>query len=146
MKMVSTEKIKLIRWLSYAGALPFMLGIISPFISFEIIDSYFLLSTYGALIVSFLCGIHWAISVFFDERSPQYLLIVSNIVTLISWVSLSLPSFELTMLIQSFCFMFLLALDKKLFNLGLYPMWYYELRRNVTTIVVVLLTLSMVLS
>jgi len=105
------------------------------------LDGAFIATTYSAVIISFLCGIHWAAYLFFTNRCPRYLLIISNIVALLAWVSLLLGNQLAAALLQVACFVFLLGLDVKLRNAGIHAEWFFRLRRNATIIVVICLLL-----
>jgi len=51
--------------LTYCGTLPLVFCIIARFLHVENIDLAFIAQTYSAIIISFLCGIHWATYLFF---------------------------------------------------------------------------------
>ena len=95
--------------------------------------------TYGAIILSFLAGIHWAIYLFFADHCPRNLLLTSNSIALIGWASLGVDLFPVALGLQAICFLYLLILDLKLHRAGLLPTWFFHLRRNATAIVVVCL-------
>jgi len=96
---------------------------------------------YSVIISSFLCGIHWAIYLFFSGKCPRNLFITSNIIALIAWLTLSLANLHTALLLQSLCFLYLLTIDYRLVAGGIIPDWFYLLRRNATTIVVISLSL-----
>jgi len=54
---------RLIKILSYAGLLPFVISIIFSFSNYDpfFLTNNLLIHIYGAIIVSFLAGIHWGI-------------------------------------------------------------------------------------
>ena len=131
---------RLAQGLTYAGALPLVLsalaltlGYVSP------TDATWLCMTYSAVILSFLSGIHWACYLFFAAQCPRNLLLTSNIVALLAWLSLLAMDSPWAMLLQISCFLYLLVLDAKLHIVGLLPRWFFTLRRNVTTLVVLML-------
>lgn len=135
--------------LTYSGTLP-LIGaavllhlprIVPAALPMAGLDAALIASTYSAVIISFLCGIHWAAYLFFADRCPRHLLIISNIVALLAWVSLLLGNQLATTLLQAGCFVFLLALDVTLRNAGIHAEWFFRLRRNATLIVVICLLL-----
>ena len=135
--------------LTYSGTLPLIGSVIllyfptmiAPALPLAGLDGAVIASTYSAVIISFLCGIHWAAYLFFADRCPRNLLIISNIVALLAWVSLLLANQLAAALLQAACFVFLLGLDVRLRDAGIYPEWFFRLRRNATLIVVICLLL-----
>jgi hypothetical protein len=135
--------------LTYSGTLPLIGSVIllyfptmiAPALPMAALDGAVIASTYSAVIISFLCGIHWAAYLFFADRSPRNLLIISNIVALLAWVSLLLANQLAAALLQAACFVFLLGLDVRLRDAGIYTEWFFRLRRNATLIVVICLLL-----
>jgi Protein of unknown function (DUF3429) len=104
-------------------------------------DGILIAATYSAIILSFLCGIHWACYLFFADKCPRNLLITSNIIVLIAWGSVLLLPYPLALLLHAVCFLYLLTLDLALRDAGIIPQWFYELRRNATSIVVLCIAL-----
>jgi|APCry1669190156_1035279.scaffolds.fasta_scaffold18361_3 hypothetical protein len=143
-----THSITCAKALTYAGALPFiaaaLLHVLMPMVMPYHLDVIWAVGTYAAVIASFLCGIHWALALLRGDRFSFYLLISSNLIALAAWASLLVPHAFIELSIQALCFMYLLALDRKLYTHSLYPQWYYHLRGNVTAIVLVCLCLLMV--
>lgn len=135
--------------LTYSGTLP-LIGsvvllhfpmIVPTALSITGLEAALIASTYSAVIISFLCGIHWAAYLFFTDRCPRHLLIISNMVALLAWVSLLLGHPLAAALLQAACFVFLLGLDVSLRDAGIYTEWFFRLRRNATLIVVICLLL-----
>lgn len=130
--------------LTYSGTLPLIGSAILPGFPVTELDAAFIASTYGAIIISFLCGIHWAVYLFFADKCPRNLLITSNIVALLAWGSLLAANYLLidpmgTLLVQALCFLYLLVLDWQLHKAGILADWFIRLRRNATAIVVICL-------
>lgn len=126
--------------LTYSGTLPLIGSAVllqfPTLLPMAGLDAALIASTYSAVIISFLCGIHWAAYLFFADRCPRHLLIRSNVVALLAWVSLQTGNQLTTSLLQILCFLYLLALDSKLRDAGLLAEWFFRLRRNATLIVV----------
>lgn len=132
--------------LVYSGVLPFfLLGIagIHPVNGFNFNLS---LAVYGAVIISFLSGIHWAIFLFFEEQYSRNLFIHSNVVTLLAWLSVLSSRIYLTLLLQIICFSYLLILDYDLYKNKILPAWFYRLRCNATGLVTIFLFLTLLIS
>jgi hypothetical protein len=137
---------KLAKWLTYAGTLPMLASVGLAFLPFAAVDGFEIARTYGAIIIAFLSGLHWASYFFFSERCPLNLLVTSNIVALIAWCSLLIVQVELAIFVQVLCFLALLQLDKKLLETAVLPEWFYHLRRNATIVVVLSLAILTVLA
>jgi hypothetical protein len=136
---MTPRAITLAKALTYAGTLPLLAGVALQYAPIAGVDGQAMALRYAAIIVSFLCGIHWAVELFFAARTPRHLLLTSNATALLAWCSLLLPSLLLAFLLQAWCFLYLLTLDLKLRDAGILPAWFYGLRRNATIIVVVCL-------
>jgi hypothetical protein len=138
---MNRRNIILAKLLTYSGTLPLIGCAAAMLMPIGAIDAGFLARTYSAVIISFLCGIHWAAYLFFSEKCPRNLLVTSNIIALIAWLSLITAPQGISLLLPPFCFLYLLMLDMKLRDCGILPEWFYHLRRNATIIVVLCLSL-----
>ena len=125
--------------LTYSGTLPLIAAAACVCFAMRYFDSALIAITYSAMIISFLCGIHWAVYLFFAEKCPRNLLMTSNGVALLAWSSLLITHQSITIALQAVCFLYLLTLDLKLRDVGILPQWFYGLRRNATMIVVLCL-------
>ena len=125
--------------LTYSGTLPLIAAAACVYFSVRYFDSALIAITYSAMIISFLCGIHWAVYLFFAEKCPRNLLMTSNGVALVAWSSLLITHQSIAIALQAVCFLYLLTLDLKLRDVGILPQWFYGLRRNATMIVVLCL-------
>lgn len=132
--------------LTYSGTLPLVGAVILTFFPIAGLDAQTIAKTYSAIIISFLCGIHWSVYLFFEDKCPRNLLITSNSVALLAWGSLLLNNSAITLILQIICFVYLLTLDKKLFDVSILPNWFFHLRRNATIIVVLCLSIIFCLS
>lgn len=132
---------KLALALSLLGALPFV-GL-SVGISLEIANKDLLLQplfTYGAVVLSFLGGIHWGLGVVNAQSRPHvayfmYLLSVS--MALLAWGVLFITESYLRLLAYAFLYAVAWGIDSVLYGRKLIPLWYFNLRGIVTPIVVV---------
>lgn len=131
------------RWFGLSGAIPFVgLGVGSAFMSLAH-QSYaqYVLVAYGALILSFLGGVHWgrAITEWMNEAGKRpglwIALGLSVVPSLIGWCGLLVPSgVALPALAASFAGM--LMIDLNAVRAGQFPAWYGNLRVILTSIVV----------
>ncbi len=130
--------------LTYAGTLPLVIAAIELAVGrLSSSDALWVVSSYSAIIISFLAGIHWACHLFFAARCPRNLLLTSNAVALLAWLSLLVHHPLWALLLQNLCFLYLLTLDYKLHAADILPTWFYTLRRNATVIVVLSLSIIM---
>ena len=124
----------LLNILPYLGTLPFVLGTFAkmsgsfPMIYF--IDTRRIVLSYGVLIISFMAGVHWG-QYLSGTRGKLNLLITSNVIALVAWISglLLLPMHICYVLIVLFAILYFI--DR---GLQLEPA-YLKTRRNVTLIV-----------
>lgn len=122
--------------LTYGGTLPFIAATLCHYINWPEIDILFFLRCYSGIIIAFLCGIHWAIFLFFSGRCHRNLLITSNFIALMAWASVVLPLVKHGLVLQSLCFLYMLVLDFRMKEAGIIATWFYNLRHNATAIVV----------
>lgn len=137
------NKIILTKILTYLGAIPFIFLSYLNFINYQNIFSLntsFIVLAYGAIILSFISGIHFCYAILQDKFS-QELLVLSNIIALISWLSLLLNS-VLGITILIFALFVNLLIDYKACKLGIIPNWFFSLRLRITLIVIISLTLN----
>ena len=145
-KSLSTDKILLTaRILGYGGALPFLGGAIAASQQIAILglSSAFLLLSYGAVILSFLGGLHWGrviTSLHADGHSDSAWLIWSVCPSLLGWVTLLLP-IKVGAVVLSLCFLAALKIDQKLFREQIWPAWMRPLRLHLSLIAVASLTI-----
>jgi hypothetical protein len=139
--MMNQNSKTLAKILTYSGTLPLIICVISIYLPITGFDSTLVAAFYSAIIISFLCGIHWAVYLFFAEKCSHNLLISSNVVALAAWGSILMKPWSIAMPLQIVCFLYLLISDLKLRNLGVLPAWFYHLRRNATVIVEVCLVI-----
>lgn len=135
------QQINLAKILTYSGTLPLIASVFMVLFPFNESNPGIIAQSYSAIIISFLCGIHWAAFLFNSNKSPSYLLITSNIIALVAWLSLLLSASPSVFLLQALCFLILLMIDLKLREKTILTSWFFELRRNATIIVVFCLCL-----
>jgi hypothetical protein len=119
-------------WLGGLGVLPFGLCALLAMRSDGVLNAVGLkaLLGYGAVILSFLGGIHWGLAISPDspERTPSFgRLLVSVLPALIAWPALILPpAIGFNLLAGAFVAMFFV--DVHTSRTGLAPSWYPRLR------------------
>lgn len=140
---------KLTSILMYAGSLPFIILAFIIIFKIEIIlprsiwVSLFI--GYGAIILSFLGGIHWGFAISQQSTFSNYLLISSNLIALLAWGSLYLHKLWIVLILFLFGYSIQLMIDLRLYRVGLIPASFLKLRKIITCIVLgtfVLVSLS----
>ena len=137
---------QLVKQLTYAGTIPFLLGALALTLNINIPLSkhYFeiLLMSYTLAIVSFLSGTHWAIGLLYPEKAPTNLFALSNLLTLLVWFLFAVSCAGLFYLVSAAVFGALLWVDQKLFRASVISRAYFQLRKQATGVVVICLILS----
>jgi hypothetical protein len=129
--------------LTYSGILPFLLLSIAIVAKIQGFEYVYALRAYGTLIVSFLCGIHWAVYLFFSDKCPRNLFIYSNAIVLCAYGCLLFSSYKTNYFILALCFAFLLYCDHELVKKQILPRWFFSLR-CIATLAVLVILLSIV--
>ncbi|MDI1286729.1 MAG: DUF3429 domain-containing protein [Reyranella sp.] len=132
-------------WLGALGLLPFG----GTALSAAFLDSGYgvwamtALMAYGAVILSFLGGIHWGLAIASDPRNgalPRRL-IVSVAPSLVAWAGLLLP-LRVGLLVLAAGFAATLYVDLRATRAGEAPSWYPRLRRPLSIAVLAALSFS----
>lgn len=133
-----------IRWaiiLTYLGAVPFILAVAAPLFGMASYHTAYLVLTYGAVIISFLAGIHWGLFLSYAESARINLLVSSNVIALLAWGSLLLLLPVTQFLIQMLCLVALLLIDRQLHQAAVISDWFFRLRTQITALVMLCQTL-----
>ncbi|WP_417307687.1 DUF3429 domain-containing protein [Devosia sp.] len=116
---------------TYAGILPPWLAL-ALHLTLQLPLAALAALLYGAIIASFVCGMHWGLFMQARQPVPINLLITSNVGALAAWVmalvsiwSLPLAFIGLAVLLGA-----LLAIDRRLLSAKLIDPWFWALRRN----------------
>ena len=125
------------RWLGYGGLIPFI--VLAPI---SLLDSHHgftwsdALFAYGAVILSFVCALHWGFAMALpglDERTRVRSLLWSVVPSLIAWPALLLaPSDAAVLLVLGFVLHY--VQDRRLARVADLPGWYLPLRLRLTTV------------
>ena len=135
-------------WLGALGAVPFVffaiLGLVLEDADRE--QASFVLAAYGAVILSFLGGIHWGLAIAdFGcrplEGASYRRLTLSVVPSLVGWLALVLP-LAAGLLILALAFLLMLFVDWRATRQGEAPAWYPKLRWPLTTAVAASLILG----
>jgi hypothetical protein len=130
--------------LTYAGTLPLIACAIAVWTGWPMgIDAVFVAVAYGAVIASFLAGIHWAAYLFDAQHCKHNLLIASNAIALAAWASVWIGGLW-GCVVLVLCFALLFALDVGLHARGVLPTWFFRLRRDATIVVIAMLIATLI--
>ncbi len=133
-------------YLTFAGAIPFVLCAILITIGIDVIPvlgkTEYVLSLYGLVIASFMAGAHWGnhLGLADDNSWAVKLPIFSNIIALALWLgflTLSTVGFVWLLIVG---FIAMLVIDYGLYQARIISDKYFTVRKYVTLIVVVSLT------
>jgi hypothetical protein len=119
-------------WLGGLGVLPFaVLSIATPFAN-DVFKAQllFALLAYGALILSFLGGIHWGLAIAAVPQTNNVLwrrITVSILPSLLAWSALLMP-FRIGFLVLAAAFVAMLLVDIRASHRHEAPAWYPRLR------------------
>lgn len=122
--------------LALLGATPFIAAVVAQMAGMANYHTGYLSLTYGAIIISFLSGIHWGLYLTHAKARRINLLISSNVIALLAWLSLLLLIPVTQYLIQITCFISLLLIDRQLLVDGAIERWFYQLRQQISLLVI----------
>lgn len=128
---------KVALWLGGLGLLPFVASAVALYLFDEPMHDMASLSlkVYGAVILSFLGGVHWGLAVARPEQpsdTQARTLIYSVIPSIVGWAALLLPT-PAALLTLAVAFVIMLVFDLSRTKAGLAPAWYPKLRWPLST-------------
>lgn len=131
--------------LAYCGAIPFIVFALLHLADIQQIKhlgtTTQLTISYGLLIVSFMCGIHWGIQL---QRSIKTnLFIISNVLTLSCWFIYLMGPVFIIIITYILCFSALLYIDHQLKSSSMISGEYFKMRTIVTSIVIISLLVQL---
>ena len=135
------------RLLTFAGVIPFVALLVLLFVGdlTQRVLYLQLLTTYAAVILSFLGGIQWGIGLSVTDsapRSAQTLFYLSVVPSLLAWTMLMIPHPTSRVLVAIFIFGFVWIIDTLLNLQKLIPAWFYKLRTVITGSVISTLVIA----
>ena len=124
--------------LTYLGITPFWLSAIAVIWDVDHEYAWFVFRTYGAVIIAFICGIHWAISMKDIQRKTMWLLVTSTTIALLAWFSTLIHHYHpingLAVIAGSL--FLLLYIDFLLYKQKQIELWFMRLRWRATLLVI----------
>ena len=137
------KKERLIKILTYCGSIPFIFLtylIFSKTTHFLAFNVTLMLVSYGAIILSFISGMHFSYAILQDKMHIR-LLFLSNIVALVSWLCL-LINFKLALVVIIMGYIFNLIIDFVSYKNLVLEKWFFNLRLRISLIVIFCLVLN----
>ena len=130
--------------LTYSGTLPFLASVLLQlfFADLVALDYQYILIAYGAVITSFIAGVHWGI--YLNHNPSINLFIHSNIIALMAWLALLIPVY-LGFILLIICFLYLFLIDRKLAQWNFIEPWFIRLRLHATSVVVLSLIVNTII-
>ena len=137
------KKEQLVKILTYSGSLPFIFLTcfrFSDLSQFVTIDTSLILISYGAVILTFISGMHFSYAILQNKINTR-LLIASNIMAIISWLCL-LINFKLALVVMITGFISNLIIDLVSYKNSIIEKWFFNLRLKISLIVIFCLVLN----
>ena len=137
MKKVISNK-KNVKIMTYAGAIPFAVALV---VAASFRNNIFIVRTaqhisleYGKIILSFIAGSRWGLALTTQNKISYKVLIFSNILALYVWCSAILRT-RYNFLLLAIGFVAAIYPDMVMCKNSIIPLWYRNLRYQVTAIV-----------
>ncbi len=147
---MTLTKLPLNRLLPFAGAIPFVFGAILLVLGIDrlwlIGETTIWLGAYGAVIASFMAGVHWGQHLSLSGRFKQLLPLSSNAAALLTWFSWVWLSFTAFLVILALVFALLALIDVALKREGVITAEYLETRLIVSMLVIISLLVALIAS
>ena len=130
-------------WLGAAGVLPFIAGVAGIWLldATQAEFAAFILTAYGAMILSFMGAIYWGLVMWRGGQGSGHWYTIGVLPALVGWLALMLePAFGLPLLALAFAAVY--VLDRAAVSAGIAPAWYARMRGPLSAAVVLLLILG----
>lgn len=135
------------RWLTLSGAIPFIACSAALWLAPPAYRAFAttVLTSYAAVILSFLGGIQWGLAVNLIDTAPKSartMFLLSVIPSLLAWAMLLLPEPGSRVIVAIGLFAFVWVVDALLNLQKLIPAWFFKLRSIITVIVITSLAIA----
>ena len=138
--ILSTAKKIIATSLTLLGVLPFLFALFFFYLGHDILltatQVQNLVASYAVIIAVFLSGAHWGQALLSVQKDIWWLLIFSNVMTLLAWLGLFFLSFQALMFLMSVQFLLVLFVDIVLYKKSILHLYYINLRIAITVLVV----------
>ncbi|MEL0231598.1 MAG: DUF3429 domain-containing protein [Hyphomicrobiales bacterium] len=140
---MAANRKRFIYLLTYSGGIPFIIYAINSIFDYpknyeQIISNS--IDIYSLLIISFISGSHWGLSLNNDKKVN--VLILSNVIVLGIWFAYIFQFYFKSVFLTAFTI--LLWIDYSYLLIEKMNRWYLELRRNISLIVLLSLILGII--
>jgi hypothetical protein len=144
--VVTNTDMPVARVLGYAGLIPFIALSISSWLPAPLgAESTDLLVLYAAIILSFMGAIHWGAALVNDTRHNSAHYTASVIPALVAWLAvLTAPPIAISLLLVSFIMLY--RHDRNVNDQLGFAAWYLPLRKQLTVVVSICLSLALIAS
>lgn len=134
-----------VKYLSYAGLIPFIAALAGLFILADAPRDLALraLLAYAAVILSFVGAVHWGYLLSAGPHNAPFLLGFSTLPNLTAWLSLLLAD-RIALFVLVLAFPLLLLYEKASGLNGILPGWYMTMRARLTGIVTATLAIALI--
>lgn len=103
------------------------------------------ITTYSSVIISFIAGRLWGLSLKIDGMSPSFLFLTSNLITLIAWTTVLFLSIKLILIAHMILYILLLDIDRWLYRQQVIESYQLNERIMATILVVIMLGMMILL-
>jgi len=97
------------------------------------------ITTYSSVIISFIAGRLWGLSLKIDGVSASFLLLTSNLITLVAWATVLFLSIKLILIAHMILYIVLLDIDRWLYRQRVIELYQLSERIMATVLVVIML-------
>jgi hypothetical protein len=128
--------------LGYAGLIPFIVFSLATWVSLPLVNNpHLILTTYAAIILSFMGAIHWGVAMTRASTAAHLELGLSVLPALLGWLALLISTLlAYGLLIMGFAVLY--WADSYTNQRGFLPEWYLPMRRILTAVVLVCLCIA----
>ena len=107
-------------------------------------QAFLLQTVYGAVILSFLGGVHWGRALSGDRYGPSWQRLTWSVIpSLVGWMIVFSPTVEVVAFGFAAAFTFAFVVDLQAVKHGMFPPWYGKLRKILTIGVLVSMGLTL---
>lgn len=124
--------------LAWLGLIPFIIALVVSLTAYRQNLWPFLVvivSTYAAMIVTFISGSHWGLSSKIPEKKAKKVMIYSNLITLFAWLGILFPSWIISWLMVISCYWLAYGVDRCIQKQGGTDAAYLKMRLHVTSLI-----------
>lgn len=136
---------KLHAWIGFVPVIGSLAGLVSRVgdVVWPVVEV--LISTYTALIVTFIAGSQWGATRQMEPKLASKVMVTSNAATLFAWLAILVPSWVISFVMLLICLWLVWIVDVRLTKHGIWNSHYLKLRTYITIVVSICLGLLLFL-